>query len=601
MITARLPFPSAYSDAVVYAILNETPQPITSLRSGVPMELERIVSKALQKESAARYQHPDEMLVDLRSVKKLLESGGPPRQFAIDGKPTHRRMYRYGAIATVAALLVGSLLYFNRFPVKEKAEPAPVAGNQQAVAEIRRANSIAVLPFKNISSDKEQDYFCEGMTEQIITNLSNLQGLKVIARTSVMQFKNSETPIPEIARLLGVANVVEGSIRKSGNRIRVTAQLIKADDGFHLWANDYDRELKDIFGVQDDVSKAIVAALKLNLSAEQSSSIAKRHTENAEAYQLYLKGRFYWNKRTEEGMKKAIEYYQQAIGKDPVYALAYAGLAESYGILGYYNWLAPKEAFPRARAAAIKALEIDSALGEGHTAMAIVERDFGWNWANADKEFKRALALNPGYSITHLWYANFFNVLELHDDALAEMNKAVEIDPLSLVINADKGRTLYFARRYDESLEQLNRTLDLDPSFGLAHIWMGQVYEQKNMYENAISAYQKGLSLSDGSTYAMAKLAHAFAMAGKKNEAQKLLDQLETMSSQKYVSAFDIGVIYAGLGEKDRAFAWLEKAYEERSHWLSFLKVDPTLDPLRADARFTILLKRMGLDGGTKL
>jgi len=362
MITGRLPFKSEYDEAMVYSILNEDPPPITSLRSHVPMELERIVNKALQKDRAARYQHIDEMSVDLKSVRNEIEFASSRQQRTISRRLLKKRTY-------------------------------------------------AVLPFKNISSDKEQEYFCDGMTEQIITNLSNLPDLKVIARTSVMQFKNSERPIREIGKQLGVANVLEGSVRKSGDRIRVTAQLIKADDDFHLWAKDYDRQLKDIFAVQDDVSKAIVAALRLNLTNEQSVAIVKRYTENTEAYQLYLKARFRWNKRTEKGLWKSVEYFQQAIEKDPSYALAYAGLSQAYAVLGNNVFIPPDEAFPKARAAALKALELDDELAEGHTALGMVLRNSDMDWQGAEREYRRAIQLNPNSADAHHVYGLLFNIL----------------------------------------------------------------------------------------------------------------------------------------------------------------------------------------------
>jgi serine/threonine-protein kinase len=595
MITGQLPFRSTYSEAVVYSILHDDPPPVTSLRSGVPMELERIVNKALRKDRSARYQHLDEMLTDLKGVRTGFESGklGPSAPPLRRESRIRKRVYTGIALAVLVVICVG--VYIARFAANRRSDSAAHDAGALPAPEAGNARSIAVLPFKNISPDKEQEYFCDGMTEQIITNLSNLQDLRVIARTSVMQFKNSDKSVPEIARELGVGTILEGSIRKSGNRIRITAQLIKADSGFHLWARDYDRELKDVFGVQDDVAKAIVAALKLNLTDRENLSIAKRHTQNTEAYQLYLKGLFYWNKRTEEGLNTGIEYFRRAVGVDTAYALAYAGLADSYGVLGYYSWLPPKEAFSRAKSAAMKSLEIDSTLAEGHAAMAIVLRDYDWNWRETEKEFKRALELNPGYATAHLWYANFFNGMGRHDDAIAEMKRALDLDPLSLIINADVGRTLYFARRYGEAIEQLRKTVEMDHSFALGHIWLGQVLEQTGKSNAAILEFRKGVSLSDTSSFAVARLAHAYAVVGNRDQAGKLLDQLKSLAEKKYVSPYDIGIIYAGMGDTEQAFAWLDKAYEERSHWTDFLTVDPILDPLRTDPRFAVLVKKMGL------
>ncbi len=595
MITGQLPFRSTYPEAVVYAILSEDPAPVTSLRSGVPLDLERIVEKAIRKDRSARYQHLDEMITDLKGVNSVFESGKPRP----DPNPVRRESGIRSRVSTGIALavlvVIGVGIYVAKVVPNKADGPAAIAARAVSAPEAGNARSIAVLPFKNISPDREQEYFCDGMTEQIITNLSNLQDLRVIARTSVMQFKNSDKPVPEIARELGVGTILEGSIRKSGNRIRVTAQLIKADSGFHLWARDYDRELKDVFGVQDDVAKAIVAALKLNLTDRENHSIAKRHTQNAEAYQLYLRGLFYWNKRTEEGLNNGIKYFRQAVAVDTAYALAYAGLADSYGVLGYYSWLPPKEAFSRANEAARKSLELDSTLAEGHAALAIVQRDYHWNWSESEKEFKQALALNPGYATAHLWYANYFNGVGRHDDAIAEMKRALDLDPLSLIINADMGRTLYFARRYREAIEQLRKTVEMDQHFALAHIWLGQVLEQTGRLDEAIGEFQKGVTLSDTSAFAVARLGHAYSVVGNRDQAAKLLEQLKNLSKKKYVSCYDIGIMYAGMGDTDQAFTWLENAFEERSHWLDFLTVDPILDPIRADPRFRVLVNKMGL------
>jgi hypothetical protein len=335
--------------------------------------------------------------------------------------------------------------------------------------------------------------------------------------------------------------------------------------------------------------------LRMRLTGEDEKQMMKSYTANPEAYQDYLKGRYWWNKRTEEGLNKGIEYFQQAIAKDPTYALAYSGLADSYTLLAYYSFVAPKAFFPRAKDAARKAQEIDDKLAEGHAALAAIRRDFDWDWVAAEKECNRAFELNPGYASAHEWCANLFTAIGRGEEGLAQMKRAQELDPLSLVTNADLGRTLYFARNYDQSLEQLQKTLDLDASFALAHVFLGQTYEQNKLFEKAIAELQKGNDLSGGSTYARARLGHAYAVAGKTGEAQKVLGQLKDRSKQKYVPAYDIALIYLGLGEKDQAFAWLERAYEERCPTLEFLKVEPSLDPLRSDPRFANLLRRMNL------
>ena len=592
MLSGRMPFRSAYNEGVVYSILNESPPPVTSLRSDLPMECERIVAKALQKEKDARYQHMDELLVDLKAARKQIEAGALPGGLVTGARFSRKRVPRYAGIAAVVVILAAGGLLLSRIGGKEAASPENAPAGAAGEMHTR---SIAVLPFKNISSDPEQDYLCDGMTEEIITNLSNLGTLKVIARTSVMQFKHSEKAVPVIAKELGVETVLEGSIRRSGGRVRVTAELINAKDGFQLWAKEYDRELRDVFVVEDDVAQAIVAALSLSFTEAQSATMAKRHTENDEAHQLYLKGLFHWNKRTLEDVRKAIEEFGEAIGADSGYALAYAGLADAYSIMGYYNWLSPREAFPQAKAAAVRALELDDALAEGHAALAVVKRDYEWDWAGSEREFRRAFALNPGYAEARHWCANLFHTLGRREEALDEINKAKELDPLSLVINADLGRSLYFARQYDRATEQFRATLDLDPDFSFAHVWLGQVYEAMDKGDKAIAEIREGVRLSGRNTIALARLAHACARYGRNAEAREILDSLTAASRREYVSWYDLAIVYDGLGEKDRAVDALSRAYDERSHWMGLLNVDPGFDEIRSDPRFGDLLKKMGV------
>ncbi len=483
--------------------------------------------------------------------------------------------------------------------VSDKSSYLPSIEKPKAEASLKWQNSIAVLPFKNISSDKEQEYFCDGMTEQLITNLTNLPNVKVIARTSVMQFKNTNKTVPQIANELGVAHVLEGSVRKSGNKIRVTAQLIKADDGFHLWAKDYDRQLKDIFAVQDDVSNAIVEALKINLTSGQKSTITKRYTGNVDAYNLYLRGRYYWNKWTEDGFKKSVEYYQLAIEKDPTYALAYAGLAISYERMGYYGYLSPKDAWQRAKAAVMKAVEIDNKLAVAHAALARMQMSYDWNWLEAEREFRRAIELDPGYADAHADYAIYLDVLRRLPEALEVIKKAQELDPLSLIINTDLGLILWGAHEHDQAIQQLLKTLELDPTYSQAYNILGNVYLDKKMYKEAVAAMQKAVTYSSGDPmYHLAFLGHANAVAGQRKEALSILDSLKNQSKQRYVSAFYMALIYTGLGENQQALDFLEKAYEERSGWLYWLKEMSEFQfrPLRAESRYRALLKKMGLE-----
>jgi len=582
MGTGHQAFSGNTSGVISHAILERTPAPVARVNPDAPAELERIIGKALEKDRKLRYQNASDLRADLQRLKRDTDSARVATLGAVvptaGAKPWWRRktVMAAGGLALVALLALAA--WFAVFRARGEA-----------------IDSLAVLPFVNVGADPNTEYLSDGITESVINNLAQLPELRVMARSTVFRYKGKEADPQKVGQDLHVGAVLTGRLVERGDTLIVGAELVDVAKGTQLWGAQYNRRLADLLAVQEDISREISGKLRLRLTGEEKTRLAKRPTTNREAYQLYLQGRYQWNKRTEEGLKKGIEYFKQAIEKDPGYPWAYAGLADSYYILGYYNWLRPKEAYPRAKAAAMKALELDDSLAEAHAALAAVRRDFDWDWVEAEKEFRRAFELNPGYGSAHQWCANLFNALGRREEALTEMKKAQELDPLSLIINADLGRTFYFARQYDQSLEQFRKTLDIDPNYAIAHLWLGQVYEQRRMYEAAISEFQKGISASGGSSYALARLGHAYAVAGRRGEAQMLLNQLNDLSKQKYVSPYDVGMIYAGLGENDRAFAWLERAYEERSVWLDFLKVEPSLDPLRSDPRFQDLLHRMNL------
>ncbi len=543
MITGQLPFKGDYEQAVIYSILNENPESLRSLRTEVQTELELIVNKALAKSPDLRHQKAGDILVDLRKLRKELE-------------------------------------FMKEQPSAKRRQP-----------------SIAVLPFTNLSADKEQDYFCDGMAEEIINALTHVEGLRVVARTSAFVFKDRREDIREIGKKLNVEALLEGSVRKAGNRLRITAQLINVADGYHLWSEKYDQDMEDIFAIQDEISLAIVNKLKLKLLGGEKAKLVKRHTEDLDAYNLYLKGRYFWNKRTEEGFQKSLECFWQAIEKDPTYALAYAGIADCYDLLGWYGYLPPKEAFPRAKAAAEKALEMDNALAEAHTSLAGASEFYDWDWLAAEREYKRAIELNPSHATAHHWYAEFLSHMGRHEESTAEAKRALEIDPLSLIINALVGWLFYEARQYDRAIEQLQKTLEMEPSFIVAHFFLAFPYVQKAMYNEAIAEVQKAMDLSGrGIPLFLAQLGAIYSYSGKRDEANKVLDELHELSKQRNVSPFYVALIHVGLGQKNQAFEWLEKAYEDRDHWLESLKVDPMLDSVRSDPRFTELLKKMGLE-----
>jgi len=452
--------------------------------------------------------------------------------------------------------------------------------------------SLAVLPLENLSGDASQDYFADGMTDELITDLGQISALRVISRTSVMPYKRVRKSLPQIARELNVDAVVEGTVLRSGEQVRITAQLIQASADKHLWAESYEGDLRDTLALQKKVARAIAEQIRIELTPQEQAVLKNVKVVNPEAYEDYLKGRYFWNKRTADGLKKAIDYFNQAIEKDPNYAQAYSGLADSYALLGdwEYGVLAPKEAFPRAKAAATKALELDNSLGEAHTSLAFSLDLFDWDWASAEREFRRAIELNPGYATAHHWYAWHLSEMGRNSEAIAEMRKAEDLDPLSLIISADVAEILLVAHSYDQAIEQSRKTIDMDPNFAVAHYELGQALVQKHMYKEAIAELQKAIELSGGSTTCTSNLAFAYAASGRRKEAEKILSDLKNRSKQ---NASEIALMYVGLNEKDEAMAWLEKAYEERFNPSILLR--PVFDPLRSDPRFQNLVRRIGL------
>jgi TolB-like protein/DNA-binding winged helix-turn-helix (wHTH) protein/Flp pilus assembly protein TadD len=456
-------------------------------------------------------------------------------------------------------------------------------------------HSLAVLPLESLSNDPSQDYFADGMTDELISDLGQISALRVISRTSVMSYKHARKPLPQIARELNVDAIVEGTVLRSGDQVRITAQLIDAAADKHLWSQSYEGELRDTLALQSKVARAIADQIQINLNPREQAALKSAKVVNPEAYVSYLKGRYFWNKRSAESLKVALAYFNQAIDEDPTYAQAYSGLSDTYALLGDWQYavMTPKEALPKAKAAAIKALELDSALGEAHNSLAFCLDGFDWNFDSAGKEFLRAIELNPGYATAHHWYAWHLALWHRYDEALLEMRKAESLDPLSLVINADLAELLVLAHSYDESIQQSSKTIEMDPNFGLAHNHLGQAYLQKHMYGEAIAELQKAVQLSGGGPTCMANLARADAASGKRGEAEKLLSDLKKRSRPGYSHGSEIAVIYASLGDSDQAMNWLEKGFEERFNPGVLLR--PGLDPLRSDPRFQDLVRRIGL------
>jgi TolB-like protein/DNA-binding winged helix-turn-helix (wHTH) protein/Flp pilus assembly protein TadD len=455
--------------------------------------------------------------------------------------------------------------------------------------------SLAVLPFESLSNDASQDYFADGMTDELISDLGQISALRVISRTSVMAYKHVRKPLPQIARELNVDAVVEGTVLRSGDQVRITAQLIDASSDKHLWSQSYEGELRDTLALQNQVARAIADQIRINVNPQEQAALKNVKVVNPQAYESFLKGRYFWNKRTADGLKVALAYFNQATDEDPKYAQAYSGLADTYALLGDWQYavMTPKEALPKAKAAAIEALELDGALGEAHNSLAFCLDGFDWDFDSADKEFRRAIELNPGYATAHHWYAWHLGLLGRYDEAIAEMRKAENLDPLSLVINADLAELLAIAHSYDESIRQSQKTIEMDPHFGLAHHHLGQAYLQKRMYDEAVAELQKAVKLSESSPTCVASLARAYVASGKRNEAEKLLGDLRKRSNPGNSHASEIALIYVSLGDMDQAMNWLEKGYAERFNPGVLLR--PGFDPLRSDPRFEALVLRVGL------
>ena len=501
-------------------------------------------------------------------------------------KSTGRKRHAWIYVVVAGAAVSVALFFLGRYTASNRA--AAAAPNELP------AKSIAVLPFENLSEDKANAFFAEGIQDEILTRLAKVADLKVISRTSTQHFKSAPENLPEIAKRLGVMHILEGSVQKASDQVRVNVQLINALTDAHLWADTYDRKLTDIFAVETEIAKAIADTLQAKLTGSEQHVIAARPTESTEAHQLYLKGRYFWNKRTGNDLKKSIDYFQQAIAVDPNYALAYAGVADAYVWLPGYTAGTPRDCYPKAKAAATKALQLDDTLAEAHTTLALAIWLYDFDSAQAIREFQRAIELNPNYAIAHQQYGNnTLAALGRFDDAIVEGKRAVELDPLSLVINTDLGSDYYYARRYDEAIAQLHKTLEMDPGFYIAHLVLGQVLDAKGARDAAIVECQKARALNDDPSV-LGVLARAYGLSGNKMEAEKILDQLKKLSQERYVSAYSFALVYLGLGDKEEALRWLEQSYQDRAGSdIGFIRVDPLLDPLRGDPRFEALAEKI--------
>jgi serine/threonine-protein kinase len=576
MATARRPFEEKVSTVLSDAILHQAPPAPRTVNRKLSVGLENIILKCLEKEPERRYQSAKEVRIDLERLGAGIPVAAPAR-----ARPWTRRLW-FAAVGVVAlaALLVG----WNVGGLRDQLLGRPAPGD---------ITSIAVLPLENLSGDPEQDYFADGMTEALITDLSKIGALKVISRTSVMQYKETKKPLPEIAQELNVDAVVEGSVLREGERVRISAQLIEARTDQHLWAQRYERNLTSILALQSEVARAIASEIRIAVTPAEEARLASARSVNPEAHEAYLKGRYYWNQRTAEGFRKAVEYFQQAIEADPDYALAYAGLADAYVVEPSYGRFSPRESASRVKSAAMKALEIDDTLAEAYNSLAAMQASYEWDWLAAERNFQRVLALKPNYATAHQWYAIHLSAMGRFDEAIREIARASELDPLSTIIDGNTGEIFYRARRYDEAIRHCREALRENPSSHPAHECLGVAHEQKGLLDEAIAEFQKTVTLSPESSIYVGELGRAYAKAGRRDEALAIAAELEELSKERHVSGGVMASIYASLGDNDRAIEWLEKGYEDREWLIRFLQVDPMFDPLRSDPRFQSLLRRM--------
>ena len=500
------------------------------------------------------------------------------RPWALPGK-----LWLAGTSLLVAVLAILLILNLNRVRQRFLASSSSV-----------RIQSLAVLPLENLSGDPAQEYFADGMTDALITDLAQIGALRVTSRTSVMRYKGSRKSLPEIARELSVDGIVEGTIMRSGDHVRITSQLIFAPADQHLWARSYERDLSNVLTLQGEVAGAIAEEVRVIVTPEERARLTVRSTVNPEAYEANLKGRYFWNKRTTEGSLKAMEYFQQAVDKDQAYAPSYVGLADTYAHLANWGLLAPREAMPKAKAAALKAVELDDRLAEAHVSLGMVRFVYEWDWSAAGKDFERALVLNPASPAAHLWYSKYLMMVQRSDEALTEAKRAVGLDPVSPDVNHQVAWLLNAVGRYDEAIEWERRTLDMDASFPPAYSVLASAYEGKGMHAEAVVEAKRLLALSPDTTDALGSLAYIHARTGKRSQALRELAELEGLSKHKYVPSIDFATVYFGLGDKAQAFRSLEQACEERSGYLPWITVNARWAPLRSDPQYSDLLRCIG-------
>jgi serine/threonine protein kinase/Tfp pilus assembly protein PilF len=589
MAAGRVPFEGDTALSIAIKHKGEIPKNPKQFNPNIPDDLSGVVLKCLEKDKSKRYQTAGEVRSELEKIEKgiptterIVPERKPVTSREITVKFSPKRLFI--PVLIVIIFIIGIAVVWQLVLQKDT----------KSITSSKR--SIAVLPFVDYSPEKGHEYLCEGIPDTLINALNYIQNLRVPARTSAFSFQGKEYDIREIGQKLNVDNVLEGSIQVVGNNLRVTARLSEVKNGYQLWNASYDRKLEDVFAIQDEIAQAIVRALKLRLLGEKEAPFIRRYTENLEAYSLYLKGLYHWNRRTGKDLSKAIEFYESAIREDPNYALAYIGLADSYSLLTLYSDARPQESFPKAKAAAIKALDLDENLAEAHNSLAYVYERYDWNWEASEAEFRRTLELNPNYATGHFWYSELLMTFGRFEESILEMKRALELDPVSLIINASLGYAYLQAGRPDQALPQLRKSLEMDPNFAYAHQILGMTYADLKRFDEAIDELKKARELSGDAVMMVASLGLAYGEAGKLEEAKNILEELEAKSQRQYVSPYWTAALYSVLGDVDKAFELMNKAVEERSEWILAIKSGLAFIPFHSDPRYQALLKKIGLD-----
>lgn len=582
MFTGTRAFQGPSAVETLNAVLNLDPMEKVSFE-GLPAALGLIVRRCLEKQPEERLQSARDLAFELESFSEF--SGR--RMFAVDSR--RARAVAGGMFVTLLlVLIVGGGVWWNRSQSKDRLIGAGDVQNRQV--------SIAVLPIDNLSGDPEQEYFADGMTEALITDLAKIGALKVISRTSVMQFKDSRESLRKIADELGVDLILEGSALRAGNRVRITAQLIEASSDRHLWAESYERDLSDILSLQSEVARAIAREVEVKLTPQEETRLASAKPVDPEAFTLYLKGRYFWNRRNPADLQKGLDLFQKAVERDAQYAQAYAGLADTYSLLGgiVYHVMPPREARPRSKALALRAIALDETLAEAHTALALNLFEYDWQWKEAEKEFRRAIELNPSYATAHQWFAELLSTQGRHEDARKEILRARKLDPLSPIIDFAVGEQLYNARLYDQAIAHLKAALEVEPNFLPTHFLLGQTFLRSGNFAAAEQIFDKALQLAPDSSLIRASLAIAKSRLGDRKSAEGLVRSIEEMRARQYVPASHLAVAYFGLGDMENGLRAMERAVEERDGWVVFMKIEPLLDPVRNDPRFVDLMRKAG-------